>query len=73
MGKSLNGKELGLSLIHILHLELPEQIWWQHSRRKKFSRLLQRFLSEESENRKMWQMHASFSQVNLQVMCQEKF
>ena len=56
-----------------LHLELPEQIWWQHSRRKKFSRLLQRFLSEESENRKMWQMHASFSQVNLQVMCQEKF
>ena len=52
---------------------IPEQIWWQHSRRKKFSRLLQRFLSEESENRKMWQMHASFSQVNLQVMCQEKF
>lgn len=56
-----------------LHLELPEQIWWQHSRRKKFSRSLQRFLLEESENRKMWQMHASFSQVNLQVMCQEKF
>ncbi len=27
----------------------------------------------KSENRKMWQMHASFSQVNLQVMCQEKF
>lgn len=52
---------------------ITEQIWWQHSRRKKFSRLLQRFLSEESENRKMWQMHASFSQVNLQVMCQEKF